>query len=117
MIDDLIINALAPLNLPVKYGVYTGTNSEYITYQYFTIPTAYGNDKPENEIYYVNVHYFAPLGEKHTSQRKIIKRLLFQSGFTFPDETDASEHSLSASGYQHYVYSCQSAEAIDYGTI
>lgn len=102
-VDELIITTLqTPVGLDVEESVYTGTNTSYITFDYYSRPASFGDNKPEHEIYHVAVHLVAPPRSGLTAKRAQIKTLLFAAGFTFPEEVNAS-----SKVEKHYIYECE----------
>jgi hypothetical protein len=97
--NTIIIGALTATALPVQADAYEGTATTYITFGYYTRPTAFYDDAPEHEIVSADIHLFAPLGTDTLTLRGQIKAGLFAAGFTWPEETNASD-SVS----QHIVF-------------
>lgn len=118
-INQLIIGALSPLNIPVVPDVYTGQEKEYITFNYSTMGDDLADDAPRHERYLVQVHYFCPLKQNSIATRRRIKQRLFAEDFTWPDENPGTEE--TGSGYsnqaaetaQHYIYECEIALGVD----
>jgi hypothetical protein len=102
-VDQLIVSTLqTPTGLEVEESAYTGTDSEYITFDYYTRPISHYDNAPENEIYHVSVHLVAPPRTPLATIRRQIKTLMFAAGFTWPEETNAS-----SDAEKHYVYECE----------
>lgn len=81
-VNSLIISALASLSIPVVADAYSGTATEYITFNYSDErPVNYADDEDINESATIQVHYFTktnPLVKKET-----IKTLLKAAGFVY----------------------------------
>ena len=80
----------------------------YLVFNYNTLPSDYGDDEPEHEIYYVQVHLYAPAIKNTLSMQRDIKRALYKAGFTWARVLDASD-----SDGQHIVFECQISEAVE----
>lgn len=66
MINNLIVNALSPLNIPISYQRYSGSASTYITFFYYLIQTEdVSDDDDETTGYYVqlNLYYKSDIGD------------------------------------------------------
>lgn len=115
--EERICEALAPLGVPVKAGGYTGEEPIYISYRCSALPGAYGDDRPEFVVWRFYLDLFAPIGTDCRVLRKQIKLRVFGAGFTYPDEVDVSDSYKLSDAEQHYSFSCQIEEAIDYGEV
>lgn len=117
-INSKIINALSSLSLPVRADVYDGTADEYIVFNYFSQGADFANDAPRQEVYFVQVHYFCPIGKNSLSVRDRIKKALFSAGFTWPAVTNAMSMAYSREvGEQHWVFETEYAVGVDYGSL
>lgn len=105
-VNDLIIAAM-DFGIPCEPGIYKGTEDEYITFNYNSMPDDFGDDTPSHEINLVQVHYVCPVKQDSVARRKEIKQKLFAAGFTWPDMTDATD-----ADSQHYVFECEIAEGV-----
>lgn len=101
-VDELIVTTLTPLGIDGEEGVYTGTNAQYYTFDYYTIPHSFADNAPSHEIYHVAVHLVAPPRTNLSVKRAQIKTLLFAAGFTFPEEVPAS-----SKAEKHFIYECE----------
>lgn len=66
MINNLIVNALNPLGIPISYQKYSGTATTYITFFYYLIQTEdFSEDEEETTGYYVqlNLYYKNDIGD------------------------------------------------------
>lgn len=102
-VDRILKDALDPL-LPGRAVpvVYTGTETEYIVWNYDTLGAVYAEGKPNAARYLIMVHYYLP-NHQNPNQMKIrIAAALAAAGCTWPDITNANEESG-----QHYVLECE----------
>lgn len=106
-INDAIINALTGFTSDVVPDLYTGEETEYITFNYSSRGANFADNAPNHEINSVQVHYFCPASTNSLSKRKQIKKALFAAGFTWPEVIDASDKEG-----QHWVFECEYLEAI-----
>lgn len=98
-INSIVITALSSLNIPVVPNVYTGTATEYITFNYADErPTVYADDVDELDETTVQVHYFTK-GNPQTN-KKAIRRLLRQADFSIQSTQEFYE---TDTGYTHVV--------------
>lgn len=113
-VNERIKATLAPLGLPVKPDRYSGDSESYFVFNYTTMGTLFADDRPSYERYLVQVHYFCPMGANTLSTRKNVKRLLFEAGFTWPDEVNAGDSSMQKSDEdkQHIVFECEIEEGV-----
>lgn len=107
-VDSRLIEALKSLELPAENGVYFGKEKEYLVFNYFTLPRTFGDNEPEHEEYFIQLHYFAPLGKNILEMKKHIKRAIKEAGFTYPSTTDASD-----SEARHIVFEFETVEGAD----
>lgn len=115
-VNQKIIEALRDL-APVMAEMYTGEQACYFTFNYSTFGAAYADDDAGCERYLVQVHLFTPLGENSVSLRKQAKQRLAAAGFTRPSEICAGVDGTKAGDKrQHYVFECETVEAISNGS-
>lgn len=107
-VDKKIVNAVRNFNMPVVNSVYFGPEEEYLVFNYFTLPRTFGDDEPEHEEYFLQLHYFAPLGKNILEMKKQIKRAIKEAGFTYPSTTDASDNEA-----RHVVFEFRTIEGAD----
>lgn len=117
-VNEQIKTALAPLALPVKPDRYKGDEESYLVFNYTTMGMGFSDDAPGYERYLVQVHYFCPEGVSSIAIREKIKRMLFNAGFTWPDEVNAADSSMQKNddNKQHYVFECEYVEGLYGGT-
>ena len=111
-IDKQLVSALVQFGYDVEKIPYTGSNKQYFTFNYATIPLNHSDDEPEYEKYLIQIHLYAPIGVKVTSLVKQVKVALHNAGFIYPETEDAS-----TADERHIVFETENAEAIDYGEI
>lgn len=110
-INERIIKALNPLGLSVTPDTHRPEQGDlYITFGYNVNGANYGDDVPQVEVYAVMVHLWAARGENVLHIRRMIRYLMAQAGFTWPDEVDGGDEDG-----QHYIYECQISEWIGGG--
>lgn len=106
-INRTIIKALAPMGLPVVSSERRTEEPRHIVFNYTSVPDNFGDDAPQHERYLIQIHLFCPSALNTMALRKQIKQLLFESGFTFPNMTDASDEDG-----QHWVFECEMVVAL-----
>lgn len=110
-INERIIRALSPLGLPVTPDVHRVEDGDtYITFDFNVRGASYGDNVPQIEVSDVSVNLWAPSGKNVLQMRRMIRFLLSDAGFTWPDEITASDEDG-----QHFVYECQISEWIGGG--
>lgn len=103
-VNEKIIQALTPLDIPVTADFYGGGEEEYITFNYADDRGGdFGDNAPLHAVAYMQIHYFAPMEKNYLSIKKRIRKALFTTGFTYPDVTDAT---LTGEGIRHLVFEC-----------
>ena len=103
-IDETLRAVLDPI-APAEADAYEGKEGVYITFNYHTVPTNYGDDEPGHERVSIQVHLFAPLGHDVLAERRAVKKALAAAGFTYPAYTTASDKDG-----QHHVFECETAQ-------
>jgi hypothetical protein len=95
---------------PTAPGVYTGDEPKYIVFTYTLTGAMYADNVPQCLQYLIQVHYFCPTGENSLADRERIMRSLYEAGFGWPSEDDATD-----GNGQHYVYDCTYLEGLNRG--
>lgn len=108
-VNAILVDTLDSL-LPTADGVYKGSATEYIVFNYTAIPADFGDDDAAHYRYLVQVHLYVPLEKNTREYRREISRRLVEAGFTRPTVTPASD----AHG-QHYAFECELAGGVDDG--
>lgn len=105
-INQTLKAALDPI-APTEADDYEGDKAVYITFNYGTIPTNYGDDEPEHERVSIQIHLHAPRGVDTVKKRQAIKKALASAGMTWPDYTNASDKDG-----QHHVFECETVQEV-----
>lgn len=80
MINKLIIDTLKPLNVPVAFQIYSGSESTYITFfEYLEQGEAFADDCEESTGYYIQVDIWSK-GDYSTLNTQLIN-ILQNAGF------------------------------------
>lgn len=98
-IDEKIISALAPAELPAAPNVYDGDSTEYLVFNYSEHPDLFGDNWNEVTRVIAQVHLFLPHGKNPNELKRKIK-----AGLKTLDGTPASITNASDSLAQHYVF-------------
>ena len=101
MIDETIRTALLQIVPDVMPVIYSGNETEYITYNYSEYPQDFGDNEPQHIKYLVQVHWFLP-NLANPTKKKQIKQKLVEVGCTYPTVVNASDDVC-----QHYVLECE----------
>lgn len=97
--------------LPVKYYEYEGTAQEYIVYnEEVEQPTNYGDNMPQNQITWWQVHIFTPKTADFRGHKKKVEKELRAAGFTVTDIVTLYEKETKTI---HVVISCHVGERED----
>ena len=109
-INAMVINALTSvLGVPPSANVYTGTDDEYITFNYADErPALRADDTDILDETTIQVHYFTRSNPQ--DNKKAIRRLLRAAGFTIQSTSEFYE---SDTGYFHVVVYAWIEGAID----
>ena len=62
--NNKIRAAVLPVVSVCVPDLYTGEKTTYCTFQYTEMPQAFGDDMPQITVYLVQLHLFAPCGER-----------------------------------------------------
>jgi hypothetical protein len=98
-LDERIRTALTPIVPVVKPNVHTGSETEYIVFNYSELPTLHADNRPHAIRYLVQVHWYLPTNANPNTKKKQIKQALLNADFTYPSTTNASD----GEG-QHFVF-------------
>lgn len=101
-VNSVIKTVLADVASVIEPDIYTGTETEYITFNYFSTGENFADDEPKNELYQVQVHYCCPADTNSLTKRGQIKRRLLAADFTWPTVTDATDEDG-----QHWIFECE----------
>lgn len=112
-VNQRIMGALDPLGVPLVPDLYPGKADQYITFNYTTRGASFADDAPQFDVDLVQVHFFCPHDFDSADTRKAVRRRLFEAGFTWPEEINATgDHRESAKEGQHYVFECEIEEGV-----
>lgn len=112
-VNQRILETLAPLGFPVVPDLYSEKADKYITFNYTARGASFADDAPQYDICLVQVHFFCPHDFDSVETRKAIRRRLFETGFTWPEEVNATgDYRESAKEGQHYVFECEIEEGV-----
>ena len=101
-VNAIIVRALSSFSLPVAENLYEGKNAEYFTYNFADDRGAdFGDNAPQADIAYMQVHYICPLHQSYAEMKKRIRQALVDAGATWPEVTDASD---MAERLRHLVF-------------
>jgi len=90
LINKLIIDALAPLNIPVTFQKYTGKAETYITFhEYLAAGDGFEDDEESLTGHYIQVDVWAK-GD-YTNLVNQVRRILTHAGFKRLNEIDLYE--------------------------
>lgn len=110
--------ALSPLEIPVCPDAYDGTEPIYITYNYADDHgDDFGDNIPSCNVVTLHVHLFMPFSENgrrknYLSWKPLIRDLLMQAGFTYPDVTVLTDQSANIT---HLVFTADFEETVPSG--
>lgn len=107
-IDKTIITALSSFGYACYHNVYTGTDDTYFVMNYDVVPDDYSDDSPDYNRYLCQVHLYCPITMNTISIAKQIKLAIENGGFSYPEQTDASDEET-----QHLVFSFEGIEYIE----
>lgn len=114
-LNQIILTALANLNLPCVPDHYTGTEQVYVTFNYNLLPTSYSDDKPKFWNALIQVHLYAPIGKNVLSTRMEIPKLLVLADLAWPTVEDAGDNAV-----QHFVFETETLiplEVVEDGSV
>lgn len=104
-----IIKALKGFDYPKQPDSYTGTSKRWFTYNYSDdFGAAFADDKPQEHIVTVQIHFFMPLNEDFISIKNRIRKALIDAEFTSPDITVLNEKN---NNIRHLIYECDIEES------
>lgn len=107
--DEILVEALKITDLPIKYQEYEGTKPVYIVYnEEAEQPTNYGDNVPQNEIAWWQVHIFSPKDNDFRMIKNKTKHALQEAGFTVTDIVTLYEKETKTI---HVAISCHTGES------
>lgn len=91
-VNEIIVSALRPFGLPIAENLYEGKEKEYFTYNFADDRGAdFGDNKPNADVAYMQVHYICPLKKSYADMRRQIRQALTDAGATWAQVTDLSD--------------------------
>ena len=95
--------ALKPLGITIRPDLQTGSEKEFITYNYASDRgTEYGDDTPAGNLVDIQVHYCNDLSAPYSAVKAIIRKALDEAGFTYPSVTEQNTETR-----RHLVFECE----------
>lgn len=105
-----ICQAVAFTGYPCEQVSYDGHAETYFVFNMFSTPDDFADDDAGAEVWFVQLHLFAPFTLDTTALRKQIKAAIRDAGFTAPSMTDASAPKRVEDGTeQHLVFEFECA--------
>lgn len=108
--DAQLRQAITKLGLHVEPNLDTSAIDEYLTYDYDSEGTLFGDDAPCLDRRQWSLVYVAPLSANRISMRHDIREAVFEVFGVWPSEDDESD-----SSGQRYIYSFETIGGIDDG--
>lgn len=100
MINDILMDTLTPVISNVYPDVYTGQDTEYMTFSYDIQPKLSADNDAWVLDYMVTLQYFAPLKKNVLDKRiAILNAIRYMEGAGLPSETNVTDKDG-----QHYYY-------------
>lgn len=107
--EEILKTVLKETGLPVSYWEYHGVKQEYIVYNEEAEQAAnYGDNKPQNEIVWWQVHIFTLKSGDFRKYREMLKTALRQAGFSVSEIVTLYE---KETGTIHVVIPCHMGES------
>jgi hypothetical protein len=104
-INSTIRTAITPIVAVCVPDVYTGTATEYCTFNYSELPEIFADGKPDVIRYLVQLHWMFPRNTSPFAKKKQIKNALHNAGLTYPSVTNASD-----SDGGHLIFECEATD-------
>ena len=96
--DEAIMTAFEGM-LPIYPNVYTGEDTSYLVYNYYTMPEVFAEGVSMACRYGIQLHLYLPHKVNPNTTKLSIISACVNNGFTFPSMTNASD-----GDGQHYVF-------------
>ena len=96
---DEAINVAFSEILPIYPNIYTGEETSYLVYNYYTIPEVFAEGVSNACRYGIQLHLYLPHKVNPNQTKLAIISACVNGGFTFPSMTNASDGES-----QHYVF-------------
>lgn len=114
-VDTVLTAALTPFGYPVWNAVKLNERKSeaeeskvYFAFNYTSTGIGYADDEPTGEVYFVQVHLFAPIDMNVTRLMQKTKQAIHGAGFTWPQTINASDDAG-----RHIVFESQYVEGVD----
>ena len=112
-IEERIVRAVAFTGLPCVHPNYDGEEKAFLTFNLDALPSNFADDQPMHDRWLIQLHLFAPVTQNTRKLRKQIRQSIFDAGFTYPEQIDASEAFKKTDGSeQHIVFEFEGVEGI-----
>lgn len=98
-LNQRLTEALSGLGVPVVPNVYTGAESQYITFNYDEVPIQFAGNRPIYAKALIQVHLFCTLTYNSLAQRRKVVEAITDAGFTWPEVIDATDQET-----QHFIF-------------
>lgn len=105
--EKRIRDALLPVGLDVESAGYSGENPTYMVFNFSSRGENFADDEPQNELFLIAVHLFAPMDVDITAFKDAIKNCLIAAGFTYPTIEDVSDDDV-----RHVVFECEDERSL-----
>ncbi|MCQ2087995.1 MAG: hypothetical protein MJZ37_08065 [Bacilli bacterium] len=111
-LNDMLINGLSVIGYPVEQDLYTGSKNKYITFVYEDErPALSADDEEEITQVYMSINFFAPKEYNYFSDKKKIKKILMQLGFTISSiQTWVRDDMVGTDWIRQTTFNCYYAE-------
>lgn len=104
-VNEKIIQALEPFDIPITADFFGGGESEYFTFNPVEDRAVlYADNKPAASVVEMQIHYFLPADKNYLEIKKQIRRAIFEAGFTYP----AIDSTVDGNGkIRHLIFECE----------
>jgi len=104
-VNQLIINTLSPLDIPIEPDVYTGDSDKWITFNYADDRGGlFADDGPTCDIVSMQIHLFTPLDFDYLNLKETIRSLLYIAGFSYAKISTIYEDDTKL---RHTIFECE----------
>ena len=103
-VNRALINALEDFDIPCKTEPYRGDEERFFTFNIASDSgTDFGDDSPGFNRLIVYLHYWLPINHNYLEEKKEIRKMLVDAGFSYPSVTLDSAVP-DREGYRHIVF-------------
>lgn len=111
MIEDTLYSALCDIGLPVEPEEYTGTDDNYITYNFIDVPVDYGDNKPYHVRRCATITLTLSNGVNPRSYKNAVIDAVLRCGMTYPDvEPLGSIRADGGGGRRQWAFDSEAVE-------